>query len=62
MGRAQKIHRAFGFGARLLLIVLPKPGNLRDGVGFRRPASSFRRQVDEAGQSKDANDVSLSTF
>lgn len=36
--------------------------NLRDDVGFRQPGSSFRRQAEEAGQRKEVNDVSLSTF
>src|SRR5690348_3378501 len=31
--------------------------NLRDDVGFRQPGSSFRRQADEAGQSKEAKDA-----
>jgi dihydrofolate reductase len=30
---------------------------LRDDVGLRQPGSSFRRQADEAGQSKEVNDA-----
>jgi hypothetical protein len=38
-------------------IVMPQQieENLRDDVGFRQPGSSFRRQADEAGQSKEVN-------